>query len=97
MGDTIKVSSEALKKFKNTFGNAGESYKANLAKLTRIMDEITSGDIQGTLATELKTKFEDKKATYNKIASLIDEGEQYLGIKGTKFTNMLDSLRNSMK
>ena len=43
----VHVEESALNDLKNALANAGESYKQNLARLTNLISEITSGDIQG--------------------------------------------------
>ena len=89
----VKVDSESLEEFKKAFITAGEEYQANLAKLTNFIEEVTRGDIQGTPAVELKAKFDEKRATFNNIANLIDEGKEYLGVKSKKFSDMLSELK----
>ena len=97
MSDVIKVDSASLESFKASFAKAGSDYKENLVRLTRLINEITNGDIKGDLATELKAKFDDKQAIFNKIAEIIDEGEEYLGLKNRKFTDMISSTKGSFK
>ncbi|MBE6158028.1 MAG: hypothetical protein E7160_04465 [Firmicutes bacterium] len=97
MGEIIKVDSASLEEFKASFAQAGEEYKANLARLTNFITEITRGDIQGDPANDILNKFEEKRATFNNIASLIDDGEDYLGIKGKKFETTLSEIQSSVK
>ena len=49
----IHVDEEALKTLKNALETAGQEYKSNLARLTNLIEEITSGDIQGDPANDL--------------------------------------------
>ena len=93
----IHVEEEDLKKLTRALGEAGEDYKTNLAKLTNLISEITSGDIQGDPATDLLQKFQAKEDTLNKLAETIDEAEGYLGMQTTSFTNMIGDLKSGMK
>lgn len=93
----MHVEEESLEALKTAISDAGESYKTNLAKLTNLIGEITSGDIQGDLAVELETKFEAKRETLNRLASTIDEAAEYMGIKTTKFTDMISNTSSGMK
>lgn len=93
----IRVDSQAMEQFKQSFITAGEEYKANLVKLTNLINEITKGNLQGPPAEDLLRKFEEKRATFNSIAQLIDDGERYMGAKQTAFTDMLGEIKGSMK
>ena len=64
---TIHVDEAALNSLKNALETAGQEYKSNLARLTNLIEEITSGDIQGDLANELSAKFQAKQEILNKI------------------------------
>ena len=93
----IHVDEEDLKKLTRALGEAGEDYKTNLAKLTNLISEITSGDIQGDPATDLLQKYQAKEQVLNKLAETIDEAEGYLGMRTTSFTNMIGDLKSGMK
>ena len=93
----IHVEEESLEALKNALETAGEEYKQNLARLSNLMDEITSGDIQGDAATDLLNKFNDKKDAFNSLAEEIDKAGQYVGAKGTDFTNMISDLKNNLR
>lgn len=93
----IHVDEAALNDLKNALATAGESYKNNLARLTNLINEITSGDIQGDPATDLLQKFQAKEQTFNKLAETIDEAEGYMGMQTTKFGNMIGDLKSGMK
>lgn len=93
----IHVDEDALNQLKNALSNAGESYKSNLARLTNLINEITSGDIQGDLATELKTKFESKQSILNGLANTIDEAAEYAGMQTTKFGSLIQETKAGMK
>lgn len=94
---TIHVEEESLNDLKKAISEAGESYKTNLAKLTNLIGEITSGDIQGDLAVELEAKFEAKREILNGLASTIDEAAEYMGVQTTKFTDMISNTSSGMK
>ncbi len=93
----IHVEEEALNSLKNALATAGEEYKSSLSRLTSLIDEITSGDIQGDPAQDLLQKFQAKEDTLNKLAETIDEAEGYLGMQTTSFTNMIGDLKSGMK
>lgn len=93
----IHVEEEALKQLKNALETAGQEYKQNLARLTNLIEEITSGDIQGDPAIDLLNKFEAKKEVLNKITQTIEEAEGYMGMQTTKFGSMIGDLKAGMK
>ena len=93
----IHVEEEALNALKNALATAGEEYKSSLSRLTNLITEVTSGDIQGDPATDLLQKFQAKEETLNKLAETIDEAEGYLGMQTTSFTNMIGDLKSGMK
>ena len=93
----IHVEEESLNDLKNELSTAGESYKSNLTKLTNLVNEITSGDIQGDPADDLLAKFQSKEDTLKKLAETIDEAEGYMGMQTTKFGDMIGDLKSGMK
>ena len=93
----IHVDEASLNDLKNALATAGESYKKNLARLTNLVNEITSGDIQGDPAEDLLAKFQAKEDIFNKLAETIDEAEGYMGMQTTKFGNMIGDLKSGMK
>ena len=93
----IHVDEAALNDLKNAMQTAGEGYKKNLAKLTNLVEEITSGDIQGDPAQDLLQKFQAKEDIFKKLADTIDEAEGYMGMQTTKFTGMIGDLKSGMK
>ncbi len=92
----VHVEESALNDLKNALANAGESYKQNLARLTNLISEITSGDIQGDLAIDLKNKFEAKQSTLNALANTIDEAADYAGMQTTKFGDLITETKAGM-
>lgn len=93
----IHVDENALKALKTALEGAGENYKRNLTRLQNLINEITSGDIQGDPATDLLNKFQAKESMFKGIANTIDEAEEYMGIQTTKFTTMISDLSSSMR
>ncbi len=93
----IHVEEQALNELKNALQDAGEDYKRELARLTSLMKEITNGDIQGDLATDLLQKYTEKEEAFNSLATAIDEAEDYAGVKGRDFASMLDELKEMAK
>ena len=92
----IHVDEEALKTLKNALETAGQEYKSNLARLTNLIEEITSGNIQGDPANDLLAKFQAKQDTLNKITQTIEEAEGYMGLQTTKFGTMIGDLKSGM-
>lgn len=93
----IHVDPEGINELKNSFGTAGEEYKANLKALEELIQNITNGDLQGPPAVELAKKYEEKKEVFANIAKTIDEGQEYMGIKGQKFGAMIDDVTSSVQ
>ena len=92
----IHVDEAALTALKHALETAGQEYKQNLARLTALVEEITSGDIQGDPAQDLLAKFNEKKDTFEKITQIIEEAEGYIGIQATKFDNLIGDLKSEM-
>ena len=94
MPSIIHVDEDALRTLKAALQEQGENYKKNLRRLEALVEEITSGDIQGDPATDLMQKYEEKKETFKKIA---DEAEGYMGMRTTDFTNMVGDMKSEFK
>lgn len=92
----IKTNDEGLNALRSALETAGESYKSNLARLQNLINEITGGDIQGDLATDLLNKFRAKEATFRNLATTIDEAEEYMGMKKQKFGTMIGDVKGGM-
>lgn len=93
----IHVDEAALTALKNALETAGESYKNSCARLTNLIEEITSGDIQGDPANDLLAKYQAKEETFKAIATTIDEAESYMGMQTAKFGNLISDLKSGMK
>ena len=93
----IHVEESALSDLRNALETAGETYKQDLARLTNLINEITSGDIQGDPATDLLNKFQAKEDIFKGLAQTVDEAEEYLGMQKTKFTGLIGDLADTMK
>ena len=94
---TIVVSSSALGKLKDAIATAGKDYKEKLARLNALMEEITNGDIQGDLATELMQKFQARQDDFKAIQKLIDDAEDYMGMKGSDFNSTVSSIESGTR
>lgn len=94
---TIHVDEAALNSLKNALETAGQEYKSSLARLTTLIEEITSGDIQGDPAQDLLSKYQAKQDTLNKLTETIEEAEGYMGLQTTKFGTMIGDLKAGMK
>ena len=68
-----------------------------LTRLQNLINEITSGDIQGDPANDLLQKFQSKEETFKRLAQTIDDAEEYMGMQKTKFTSLIGDLSSSMK
>ena len=90
----IHVDESALNQLKNALETAGQEYKSNLARLTSLIEEITSGDIQGDPANDLLAKFQAKQDTLNKLTQTIEEAEGYMGLQTTKFNTMVGDIKS---
>ncbi len=97
MPSIIHVDEDALRTLKGALQESGERYKTNLVRLNNLIEEITSGDIQGDPATDLLEKYQAKADTFRKLADTIDEAEGYMGMQTNKFTNMIGDLKADFK
>ena len=93
----VHVNDERLHELENAFETSGQDYKAKLASLTILIEEITSGDIQGDPANDLLSKYQAKQDVFNGLLHTIEDAENYMGIKGKKFDGMLSDLKSTMK
>lgn len=94
---TIHVDEAALNSLKHALETAGQEYKQSLARLTNLIEEITSGDIQGDPAQDLLVKYQSKQDTFNRLLQTIEEAEGYMGLQTTKFNSMLSDLKSGMR
>ena len=97
MDGTVKVSSEGLERLGSALTDAGEEYKNYLLRLTALIEQITSGDIQGNPANELLDKYREKENSLKGLAQTIDDAQEYMGIKKADFTTMLEGLMEGMR
>ena len=95
--EPIHVEESALQDLRDSFATAGEEYKSNLSRLTALMQEITSGDIQGDPANDLLAKYEDKKEMFQKLADEVDKAQEAMGIETKSFQSMIGDLGAGMK
>ncbi len=94
---TIHVDEEALNDLRYAIRTAGQAFKMNLARLTNLIEEITSGDIQGDPANDLLAKFQAKQETFDNLRKTIEDAEEYVGLQTTKFGQMIGDLKHGMK
>lgn len=92
----IHVEESALNDLRNALETAGEDYKNKLVRLQNLINEITSGDIQGDPANDLLTKFQAKEDVFKGLAQTIDDAEEYMGMQKTNFNNLIEGLSSSM-
>ncbi len=93
----IHVDEAALNTLRNALETAGQDYKTKLAKLTNLVEEVTSGDIQGDPAEDLLAKFQAKEDIFNKLTQTIEEAEGYMGMQTKKFGTMIGDMKQDMK
>lgn len=93
----IQVDEESLNRLKNALMETGESYKSNLTRLDNLINEITSGDIQGEPANDLLRKYREKKEMLDGLRRTIDEAGQYIGLQTGKFNDMIGELSSGMR
>ena len=93
----IHVDEARLIELKNAMATCGQDYKEKFARLSTLIEEITSGDIQGDPATDLLTKYRDKEPVFKGLLQTIEDAEEYMGIKGKKFDSMIGDLHSTMK
>ena len=96
MNGAIHVEESALAELKDALNGAGEDYKANLAKLTNLIEQITSGNIQGPVAQDLLEKYEAKRELFNMVQQTIDEAKDYAGKQETTFINTMSDVISRM-
>lgn len=96
MGGNVHVDEEALKYLKDALLKEGENYSYNYKRLTNLIEQITSGSIQGDPADDLLAKYEAKKEIFQKVQETIEEAEKYMGLKTTAFGNMVGDLKRDM-
>ena len=87
----IHVEEEALNDLRNALETAGEDYKNKLSRLQNLINEITSGDIQGDPANDLLQKFQAKEETFKRLAQTIDEAEEYMECKRQSLQVLLET------
>lgn len=92
----IHVEESALNDLRNALETAGEDYKNKLVRLQNLINEITSGDIQGDPANDLLAKFQAKEDVFKGLAQTIDDAEEYMGMQKTNFNNLIEGLSSSM-
>ena len=93
----IHVDEAKLNQLKNTLETSGQDYKENYAKLTNLIEEITRGDIQGDPANDLLAQYQAKEDVFKGLLQTIEDAEDYMGIKGKKFNNMIGDLHSKIK
>lgn len=94
---TVSVNESALNDLANSIETAGQEYRSNLARLTNLIQEITSGDIQGDPANDLLARYQEKEDTFKRLAQTIEEAEGYAKQQKAKFQTMMDDLHAGLK
>ena len=97
MPSIIHVEEDAIVQLKSSFLDAGVEYKQNLAKLDHLIEQIVSGDFQGDAADDFVSKYREKEATFKKIVETLEEAEEKMGLKTTKFGDMMGEIKSTMR
>lgn len=93
----IHVDEQALIDLEKALDTAGAKYKADLDKLGKLIESITSGAITGDPAKDLLSKYQAKQDAFNELAKTIDEAKGYIEGQKNAFTNMIDDLKTGMQ
>lgn len=93
----ISVSSEELENIANSLETASAEYKSNLNKLTGLINQITSGEIKGVIADDLRSKYEAKMDTFQQLNNVIDEAEKYMQNERNEFNRVMSELQSDMR
>jgi len=94
---TISANSESLATITKAIGTAYDEYKYNLQRLRNLVEQITNGDITGTLATEFINKFRANEGTLNALEQTLDEANEYMGMQTTKFDQLMQDTKSGMR
>ena len=97
MGQRIEVDDESLNRLRTALEDAGAGYKANLKRLENLINEITSGDIQGDPANDLLRKYQEKKDMFEGLKRTIDEASEFIGAQTRRFDGMIGELTENMR
>ena len=93
----ISIDETVLIDLRNSFGTAGDAYMNSYAKLSNLIAEITSKNITGDAADELKAKYDEKAETFEAIKKVIEDTQTYLNERTKQFIDETDSLMKNMK
>lgn len=96
-GPIIHVDEGALNDLKNAFLNAGVDYKTNVAKMEHLVNQIVSGDFQGEAADLFLQKYQEKQDTFKGIIKTLEAAEDKMGLKTTKFNDMMSDIQTNTK
>lgn len=94
---SLSIRDEQLKKLRDSLETSGQEYKTNLARLTNLIGEITSGDIQGNPADDLLARYREKEDVFKRIALILEQAEDYARQQEVNFTRTIDNLHSDMK
>ena len=87
----------AMTRLTEVIATKGENYKKNIAKFTNTIEGIKNGALQGNLAEEFITKYNDKIDTFQKLARAIDDAEDHMNLKTRKFDDLITSTSSGMR
>ena len=94
---SIKADSSSFDTIINNFNIAKENYISELNRLSNLIDEITSGNIKGVLAEDLKNKYEAKIDTFNALKTSLENAGEYAQQKNVSFNNMISDVQSGMQ
>lgn len=92
----VKANEQDIKAIADELFQKADDYKANLTKLTNLVEEITNGDIQGDLATDLLNKFQAKEETFKKLESELIKAEDAMKAKNEELRRVVEDTTSRM-
>ena len=93
----IKVNAEDLELIDKELLEACENYRQAQKELEADITKLTSGGLEGTLATDLLNKFEDKTPALEKIGKHAEEIKDFSKSKTRGFHQMLDETKRFIR
>ena len=97
MNGQITVSEEELNAIASSLHDASEKYSSSFTKLTNLIQEVTTGDITGQVADDLKQKFDSKEETFKNLKTTIDQAEQYMNQQLKSFNDVAEGVMAEMR
>lgn len=97
MDGVIQADSQSLRELTEAFATAGKDYQKKLEELGQLIEDITNGDIQGDPATQLKSKYEEKVASFNELRDALKKAEDHMNDEEAEFRDVMRKLEQDIK